>query len=95
MTHRKEIGKMSKSDIKTWFRMNGFKLHYRDNWRTVLKYGCGTFVRNNRFYRLRNNGPGYTWVVDVSCLVPDFDRWANSSELRDIPLEHFMMEYNR
>ena len=89
------MNKLSKSGMKTWFKMNGFRLTYRDNWRTVLKYGCGCFARNNRYYRLRNNGPGNTWVVDVSESIPDFDRWANSTEIRDIPLEKFMMEYNR
>lgn len=86
---------MSKSDIKTWFRINGFRLTYRDNWRIVIKYGCGCFSRNGRYYRLRSNGPGKTWVVDVSELAPNFDRWANSAEIRDIPLEKFMSEYSK
>lgn len=89
------MNKLSKSEMKTWFRRNGFKLTHKDNWRIVIKYGCGCFKRNGRFYRLRNNGPGKTWVVDVSEPIADFDRWANSTEIRDIPLEKFMMEYNR
>ena len=90
-----EVIKMSKSDMKTWFRRNGFRLICRDNWRTVLKYGSGGFIRNDRFFRLRKNGPGRTWVVDVSEPVANFDRWANSTEIREIPLEKFMSEYSK
>jgi hypothetical protein len=89
------MSRLSKSEIKTWFRRNGFRLCYRDNWRIVIKYGCGTFRRNGRYYRLRGNGPGKTWVVDISEPTETFDRWANSSDTRDIPLEKFMMEYNK
>jgi hypothetical protein len=89
------VSKMSKSDMKTWFRINGFKLTYRDNWRTVIKYGSGCFGRNGRYFRLRKNGLGRTWVVDVSEPVANFDRWANSTEIREIPLEKFMSEYMR
>jgi len=89
------VSKMSKSDMKTWFKMNGFRLMYKESWRTVLKYGSGCFIRNGRYYRLRNNGPGGLWVVDVSEPVADFDRWANSAEIRDIPLAKFIVEYNR
>jgi hypothetical protein len=87
--------KMSKSDIKTWFRRNEFKLTYRDNWRTVIKYGSGCFNRNGRYFRVRNNGSDCAWVVDVSEPVANFDRWANSTEIREIPLEKFMSEYMR
>lgn len=84
---------MSKSDIKTWFKINGFGLTYRDNWRNVIKYNCGCFSRNSRYFRLRKNGPGRTWVVDVSEPAANFDRWANSTEIREIPLEKFMSDY--
>lgn len=87
------MNKMSKSDIKTWFKRNGFKLIWRDNWRTVIQYNSGGFSRNGRFFRLRKNGPDRTWVVDVSEPVANFDRWANSTEIREIPLEKFMSEY--
>jgi hypothetical protein len=86
---------MSKSDIKTWFKRNGFGLTYRDNWRNVIKYNCGCFSRNGRYFRLRGNGPERTWVVDVSEPAANFDRWANSTEIREIPLEKFMSEYSK
>jgi hypothetical protein len=91
----KDFNKMSKSDIKTWFKLNGFKLTYSDNWRNVMKYGCGVFSFKNRYYRVRNNGPDSTWVVDVSEPIQDFDRWANSALMRDIPLQEFMKEYGK
>jgi len=75
---------MNKSDIKTYFKRNGYKPDhgsFRANWQYCHKDG--------RHYRIRDNEKGVDgWVVDISDL--DFDRWANSCEYHAMPIEEFI-----
>jgi len=75
---------MNKSQIKTWFKRNGFKADYgafRSNWTYCNKDG--------RHYRIRKNEQGVSgFVVDTSDL--DFDRWANSTEIHAQPIADFI-----
>ena len=85
---------LNKSKLKTWLKQKDFK-PFKNN-KTVLKYGV--VKRNNRLYRFRSNehqfeGGEKRWTVDVSCLIEDFDRWANSCDEHAIPLEEFMKRY--
>ena len=87
---------LSKSKLKTWIKRNGFKPGFLSNPRNFLKYSL--VKRNNRYFRFRANehefhGGEKRWVVDVSCPIEDFDRWANSCDEHAIPLEEFMKRY--
>ncbi len=92
---------LSKSKLRTWIKRNKFKLprgySTRDK-RSLLKYGGCTVKRNNRYYRFRNNehqfsGGEKRWVVDISCRLDDFDRWANSTEDHAVEFDEFMKRY--
>jgi len=64
---------MSKSQFKTLLKRKGHKIP-----RDMFKYGC-TSTYKNRMYRWRywaDEG----FVVDISCKLNEFDRWANSRE---------------
>ena len=81
--------KMNKSTIKTWFKRNGFKPDgggaFRRDWDYCHKDG--------RHYRIRDNEKGVDgFVVDTSDL--DFDKWANSVEIRAQPVQEFILGYN-
>lgn len=90
---------LSDSKLKTWLRLNKFvpsQPRNQANWRNCMKYGI--FSRNGRLFRIRDNdhefhGGSRRWTVDVSCLIPDFDRWANSQDEHSIPIEEFMLRF--
>ena len=70
------IGGMSPSEFKTMLKRLGHKVH-----RDFYYHGCVSTYKN-RYYRWRHWGDHYTndptFVVDISCLKSEFDRWANS-----------------
>jgi hypothetical protein len=62
--------KMSgRSAFKTLLRRNGFKFN-----RDFYGRGCCIAKRNGRLWRFRF----WAGAVDMSCPLPEFDRWANS-----------------
>ena len=64
---------MSPSELKTFIKRRGYRVH-----RDFFKRGSVARCRG-RLYRFRwwaEQG----FVVDISCSVVDFDRWANSVE---------------
>ena len=70
--NRIQLEGMSLSEFKTMLKRKGHKVP-----RNFCKYGCVSKYKN-RLYRWRywaNVG----FVVDISCLMPEFDRWANSA----------------
>ena len=75
--------KMSgRAAFKTFLKRKGFAVP-----RNFFGYGCCIAKRNGRLWRFRFDAG----VVDVSCLLPDFDRWANSTdEIKNI--EEFKVE---
>ena len=84
---------MNKSYVKNWFNRHGFKPCGNSTKRDAIKYGCYKY-RNRLFRPRRVNGE---WVVDVSCPIPEFDRWANSRAVDAQPwieftLQHFIFE---
>ena len=88
----------TKSKIKTYLRRNGFEPHHCA-WRDFFKCG-GTAIKGNRLYRFRNNEHEFSggeprWTVDTStCLIEDFDRWANSTEESAVPLIEWAIKHN-
>ena len=71
--NRDDLHGMSCSEFKTLLKKRWYNIK-----RDFFNFGCVAVYRN-RFYRFRwwsNEG----FVVDVSCKVSDFDRWANSVE---------------
>jgi len=76
---RKDLLGYSRSEFKTLLKRKGHKVP-----RDFFGRGCVSTFKN-RFYRWRwwkeNDGSGL-FVVDISCLIPEFDRWANSVEER-------------
>ena len=87
---------LSKSKLKTWLSKNKFKPTSGDSWRDCLKYGV--LRKDNRYYRFRTNEHEFNdvdqgWTVDISCLIEDFDRWANSTDEHAVLLEDFMKRY--
>lgn len=73
---RKELGGFSPSEFKTLLRQQGHKIS-----RTFFKESSISEYRNRK-YRWRWWGDSYTkstdFVIDISCINSDFDRWANS-----------------
>lgn len=75
---REELEGFSPSELKTFIKQLGHKVP-RDFFAksSISKY-------KNRYYRWRWWGSPYsndsTFVVDISCLQSNFDRWANSAE---------------
>lgn len=57
--------------FKTLLKRNGFKVK-----RDFYGRECCIVIRNNKFWRFRFDDG----VVDVSCNLWDFDRWANSTD---------------
>lgn len=64
---------LSRSEFKTRLRLAGFKVP-RDFWGR----GCMITLRAGRYYRVRFENT--QCLVDQSCKLADFDRWANSTE---------------
>ncbi len=73
---RQELGGFSASEFKTFLKVLGHKIP-----RDFFAQGCISTYRNRR-YRWRHWGDVYsndkTFVVDISCIESEFDRWANS-----------------
>lgn len=57
--------------FKTLLRRNGFKVK-----RNFYGKECCIARRNGRLWRFRF----WDGVVDISCPLPEFDRWANSTD---------------
>lgn len=79
-----------KSAFKFWLKRSGFRPEC-SNWRDALKYGV--FIRGNRLYRFRScnwQGSIDSIQVDISCVIENFDRWANSTDCYSIELKEFM-----
>lgn len=72
---------MTNSKLKTWLRRNGFRCEGRP--RQAMRACNGYVERSGRKFRFRDN------VVDISCPIEDFDRWANSTE-HTVPTEVFI-----
>ena len=64
---------LSRSEFKTRLRLAGFKV-LRDFWGR----GCMITLHAGRYYRVRFEST--LCLVDQSCKLADFDRWANSTE---------------
>ncbi len=75
---RQELGGLSPSEFKTFLKVLGHKIP-----RNFFALSSISTYRNRR-YRWRYWGDSYsndkTFVVDISCLKSEFDRWANSVE---------------
>lgn len=69
---RSSLHGLSPSEFKTLLRRRGYKVN-----RDFFKYGCCAQLKN-RLYRFRHWGDQF--FVDVSCPLPEFDRWANSTD---------------
>ena len=69
---RGQLG-MSPSEFKTMLKLRGHKVD-----RDCLKYGPQSIYRN-RLYRWRH-WADEGFVVDISCKLSEFDRWANSTD---------------
>jgi hypothetical protein len=69
---RKQLNGMSPSELKTMFKLRGHRVS-----RDFFKYGSVSYYKG-RAYRFRWWGEEF--VVDVSCQLKEFDRWANSTE---------------
>ena len=70
---RDQLHGMSCSELKTLLKRRGYKIG-----RDFFKFCIARY--NNRLYRFRWWYTGGEFFVDISCLYPDFDRWANSTE---------------
>ena len=57
--------------LKTLLKRNGFKFN-----RDFYGFGCCIAKKSNRYWRFRF----LEGLVDMSCTLNDFDRWANSTE---------------
>jgi len=68
---RDQLEGMSPSQFKTFLKQRGHKIT-----RDFFKSGSVSY-RRGRAYRFRWWSEG-GFVVDVSCPLADFDRWANS-----------------
>ena len=81
---RQELAGYSYSGFKTLLRRLGYTVA-----RDFFKTSGGVVKYRNRLYRFRYwNDP---FVVDVSCPVGEFDRWANSVE-RTITFAEWLRE---
>lgn len=67
---RDQLGGMSPSEFKTMLKLRGYAIT-----RDFFKMGSIAVYKGRR-YRFRWWSDEF--VVDVSCPIPDFDRWANS-----------------
>jgi hypothetical protein len=71
--NRTQLSGMSPSQFKTLIKQAGHKVP-----RDFFKYGCVSHYKN-RAYRWRHWGTD-GFVVDISCPLSEFDRWANSCD---------------
>ena len=71
---RDELHGMSASEFKTMLKQRGYKVG-----RDFFKMGS-IASKHNRIYRFRYWGQMGEFFVDVSCPLPSFDRWANSTD---------------
>jgi hypothetical protein len=93
---------MTRSEIRTMLKRFGFKVnkyfvHYVQRTKpTFVSYNMMNFMKsegahvilNDRYYRFGKDKTGQ-WVVDVSCVMQKFDRWANSRHFDKVPIEMF------
>lgn len=68
---REQLHGLSPSELKTLLRRRGY-----DIGRDFFRYGCQARYRG-RSYRFRWYSDG-EFFVDKSCILSEFDRWANS-----------------
>lgn len=81
---------LSKSKLKTLLKKMKYKPHHCA-WRDLFRYG-GIVKKGNRLYRFRTNDCCVDgWVVDTSCVIEDFDRWANSQDIHAQPIHDFFV----
>jgi hypothetical protein len=71
---RTKLCGFSQSEFKTFLRRNGFRVH-----REFFGLKCSEAERGGRRYRFRHWAEG-GFLVDISCKLNDFDRWANSTD---------------
>ena len=71
---RDQLNGMSPSELKTLLKRRGY-----DIGRDFFKYGCLARYKS-RSYRFRWWDAGGEFLVDISCIHSEFDRWANSTE---------------
>lgn len=76
---RDQLGGFSSSEFKTLLKRLGYPIS-----RDFFKSDCSIVQYRGCMYRFRYWGNHYnndtTFVVDISCPVEEFDRWANSVE---------------
>lgn len=80
---RSQLG-MSPSSLKTKLKKLGFSVP-----KNFFK--CSILKLNQRFYRFRWSNTDEVYLVDISCLEEDFDRWANSTE-KTVTFQEFLNE---
>lgn len=94
---------ISRSKLRKWLKRHRFMpmtygcKGFRGQWRDFFAHGA-VAKKGRRFYRFRNNehritGGEACWVVDVSSLIEEFDRWANSTDQAALPLSDWMHEW--
>lgn len=71
---REKLCGFSPSEFKTFLKRNGFRVH-----REFFSSKCKEAERNGRLYRFRHWAEE-GFLVDISCKLNDFDRWANSTD---------------
>ena len=71
---RDQLAGLSPSQFKTLLKRRGYRVS-----RDFFKMGSMA-RRGNRLYRFRWWGKVGGFVVDISCPLNEFDRWANSVE---------------
>jgi hypothetical protein len=87
---REQLAGYSYSRFKTLLKRLRYKIA-----RDFFKNSEGVVRHGSRLYRFRYWGDHYTgdttFVVDISCPIGDFDRWANSIE-RTITFTEWLRE---
>jgi hypothetical protein len=68
---RHQLHGLSPSEFKSILKRRGYTFK-----RDFMKYGCVAKYKN-RLYRFRWYSDG-EFFVDKSCIMSEFDRWANS-----------------
>ena len=82
--NRHQLNGMSYSEFKTLLKRRGYKVPRR--------WAVTGFVSQyqGHLYRFRWwNEDGNGFVVDISCSLCEFDRWANSTDLT-VPFDEWM-----
>ena len=70
---RDQLHGMSCSELKTLLKRRGYKIG-----RDFFKFCIARY--KNRSYRFRWWYTNGEFLVDISCIHSEFDRWANSTE---------------